>query len=251
MYYRMNPLFFLIVPILVSIILYKTAFKDGKPTCDHYVLNTYIYSVFYLGLMGFFISILLNHKDVYNKYVGLGSLIALVIAYIGLYFAVLFIPKEKVLLKHIVSIVYIFVASIFISSIFFIFFPESIMHSILMTFILFVILSGMAWKFQKLISSSISLPLLIVFLLLVVAEFVIGLLYPGTLIEKAIILIVLMVICYLVLVKTKRMIENSASCEKEGGPDYVKESMGFILSFQNLLLRILEIFGKRKRGIRM
>lgn len=251
MYYRMNPLFFLIVPVLVSIILYKTAFKDGKPTCENYVLNTYIYSVFYLGLMAFFVAMVLNHTDLYNKYLGIRSLIVLLIAYLGLYFGILFIPKEKVLLKHIVSLVYIFVASILISSIFFIFFPRSIMLSIIMTFTLFVILSVMAWKFQKLISSSISLPLLIVFLLLVIAEFIVSLLYPGTLIEKAIILIVLMVICYLVLVKTKKMIENSASCEKNGGPDYVKESMGFILSFQNLLLRILELFGKRKRGMRI
>lgn len=247
MYYRMNPLFFLILPVLVSIILYKNAFKDGKPTCEHYILNTYIYTVFYLSLMGFFISLILNHKNIYDKYIGLGTGIALFIAYIGLYFAVLFIPKEKITLKHIVSILYIFVASILLSTIFFIFFPKSIVLSIFMTFILFVILTLMAWKFQKFISSSISLPLLIVFLLLAVAEFIISIFYPGSLIEKAIILIVLMVICYLLLVKTKRMIENSGSCEKEGGPDYVKESMGFILSFQNLLIRILELFGKRRR----
>ena len=251
MYYRMNPLFFLILPVLVSIILYKTAFKDGKPTCEHYILNTYIYTVFYLGLMGFFISLILNHKYIYDKYIGLGTAIALILAYIGLYLAVLFIPKEKVGLKHIISIVYIFVASILLSTIFFLFFPKSIMLSILMTLSLFVILTVFAWKFQKLISSSISLPLLIVFLLLVIAEFIIGLFYPGGLIEKAIVLIVLMVICYLLLVKTKRMIENSASCQEDGGPDYVKESMGFILSFQNLLIRILRLFGKLKRGRRL
>jgi FtsH-binding integral membrane protein len=77
-----------------------------------------------------------------------------------------------------------------------------------------------------------------VFLVLVIAELIIGLMYPSSMLEKIIILVVLMIICYLVLVKTKRMIENSEKCKT---PDYVRESIGFILSFQNIILRILQL----------
>jgi competence protein ComGC len=62
--------------------------------------------------------------------------------------------------------------------------------------------------------------------------------YPNTLLEKGIILVVLMFISYLVLVKTKRMIENEKKCETEG-PDYVAEGTGLMLTFQNLFLRLL------------
>lgn len=242
----MNPHLLFLIPVVCALVIYMISFKEGKQICDNYILVTYLYTLFYLALGTYFITILLQYEDKLNK-LGLMQLLGLIILYIVVYFIMVYIPKEQLLLKHFVSIIYIMITSVVLSIIFMMYFPESIILSLLMTLVLFVTLTLIAWKLQDIISSRIPLALFIVFIVLIIAEFLISIFYPGSLLEKAIILVVLLVICYLVLVKTKGMIENRESCEKEGGPDYVKESTGLLLSFQNLMIRILELTGKRKR----
>lgn len=242
----MNPHLLFLIPVVCAIVIYMISFKEGKQICDNYVLVTYLYTLFYLALGSYFISILLQYENKLNK-LSLGALLGLIVLYLVVYFTMVYIPKEKLILKHLISIIYIMVTSVVLSIIFMMYFPESIIFSLLMTLVLFVTLTLFAWKFQDLLASKISLSLFIIFIVLIIAEFLISIFYPGSLLEKAIILVVLLVICYLVLVKTKRMIENRESCEKEGGPDYVKESTGLLLTFQNLMIRILELTGKRKR----
>jgi len=222
------------------------SFKEGKQICDNYILVSYLYALFYLALLSYFVSILLQYEDKLNR-IGVlgffGIILLEIIAYIGL----ISIPKEQILLKHFVSILYIIITSITLAVIFTLYVPGSLVFTLFMTMVLFILLTLIAWKFQDKISSKITLIMIIVFILLVIIEFLISVFLPGSLLEKAIVLIVLMVICYLVLVKTKRMIEHRDSCEKDGGPDYVRESTSLLLTFQNLFLRILQLFGKNRR----
>lgn len=242
----MNPHLLFLIPVVCALVIYMISFKEGKQICDNYILVTYLYTLFYLALGSYFISLLLPYENKLNK-LSVMSMIGLVILYIAIYFIMVYIPKEKLVLKHVVSIIYIMVTSVLLSIIFMMYFPESIILSLLMTLVLFVTLTLFAWKFQDMLSSKIPLTLFIIFIILAIAEFFISIFYPGSLLEKATILVVLLILCYFVLVKTKRMIENRDNCEKEGGPDYVNESTGLLLTFQNLMIRILELTGKRKR----
>lgn len=233
----------LIPTIVFAIITYLSAFKDGKPTCDKYILNTYLYSVTYLLLMTYFIMWIMHNPKMLAK-INLIHFIIIIIAYIGLFFAIIYTSPQNFILKHILALFYVAVASFLLCMIFQYFDSKAVVSAGILSVILFVILSVLAYNFQNLISSKVSMAFFIVFILMAIAEFIIGLIYPSSMLEKLIILAMLMLICYLVLVKTKRMIENSEKCTM---PDYVKESIGFLVSFQNILIRILGLRRGRSR----
>ena len=227
----------LLLPVIIMMIVtYFSAFKNGKQTCDNYILNTYLYTITYLFLLGY-ASILFS---LYSTNLSLTTTIILLILYVIVYIALLTIPNDKQLLKHLVSILYIVLAAFLLNFIFIVFDSTAIATAILLSIALFIVLSIIAFKFKTLISSKISLTFVIIFFVMIFLEFFISMFYPSSMIEKVIILVVLMIICYLVLTKTKKMIENEANCAKEGA-NYVNDSIGFILSFQNILLRILDL----------
>lgn len=243
----MNPHLFLIPTIAMTIVTYVSATEGGKLTCDNYILNSYLYTITYLFFMMYFVMALMKHAPKMLANLNLFNVILFIVLNLGSLLGVMFLPKEFALIKHIVGLVYVGTASVLLSMIFLFFDSKAIVSAVIMSIVLFVILSILAFNFKELISSKISIAFFIVFVIMVIAEIIIGYFYPSSLLEKAIILVVLMLICYLVLVKTKKMIENEAECEIQKGPDYVKESIGFIVSFQNILIRILQLRGRRRR----
>jgi hypothetical protein len=232
-----------LVPLVCAIVIYTISFEEGKQVCDNYVLMSYLYALFYLSIVAYTIRGFIQSKMINLSF---GALIGTVLAFIGLQIVMLSTPKEFVILKHFLSVVFSALLGFLLSSFFSMYSLSSVVPAVLSTLVLFVALTLIAWKYQDSLASNLSWNMILVFLLLIFTELLIGIFYPNTLLEKAIILVVLMAISYLVLIKTKRIIENKKKCETEGGPDYVNEGTGLMLSFQNLLIRILELFGKRK-----
>lgn len=234
----------LIFPVLLSIVIYMISVKDGKQVCDNYILVSYLYALFYLALLLYFIAILYVHF--YDTLVDLDivGIIVVAIIYIILYAAILLLSNKYVVLKHFLSIAYILAASIIFAFIFEIYAPSSIVLALGLSTVLFVFLSIVAWKFQDKISTRIPLIVCLAFLCLIFAELLIGVYYPNTLLEKAIITVMLVVVCYLLLVRTKKLIENEKKCTT---PDYVPEGIRLLTSFKSILIRILELFGRRRR----
>jgi len=237
----MNILF--VVPVICAILIYTISFQEGKQICDNYILVSYLYTLFYLSLVAYGIKFCIDTK-LWNM--SLPAFLGVVVAFVVLQVGMIFTPKEWMIGKHLLSVVFSLVASLMFSTLFVWYVPSSIVTAVLSTLVLFVALTLIAWKYQDSIATNISWGMLIVFLAVILAEFFIGLYYPNTLMEKGIILVVLLLIGYLALVKTKNMIENKKKCESEGGPDYVNEGTGLMLTFQNLLIRILQLGGKRK-----
>lgn len=229
----MNVLF--LVPLVCMIVIYMISFQDGKQVCDNYILVSYLYTLFYLSLVACGVKASMDNKW-WNM--SIMSFIGLFISTIAVQLIMLSTPREYMALKHVLSVVFSLLLSLIISSAFVWYAPSSIVMALVATMILFVSLTILAWKFQEYISSKVTLTLLILFVTLIVSEFFIGMYFPNTLLEKGIILVVLMAISYLVLVKTKRMIENEKKCESEG-PDYVNEGTGLMLTFENLFLQLL------------
>lgn len=237
----MNVLF--LVPLVCAIVIYTISFEEGKQVCDNYVLVSYLYALFYLSLVAYSIRGFIK-SNMIN--LSMGALIGTILAFFGIQVLMLSTPKEWVVWKHFLSVVFSVLLGFLLSTFFSMYSISSVVPAVLATMVLFVALTLMAWKYQDSLASNLSWNMILLFLLLIFTEFFIGMFYPNSLMEKGIILIVLMAISYLVLLKTKRMIENKKKCESEGGPDYVNEGTGLMLSFQNLLIRILELFGKKK-----
>lgn len=235
----------LILPTVVfAIISYNSAFENGKPTCDYYIINTYLYSLTYLFVMTYFISLITYQFPKLLKKVNIFHVIGVTIVNLLTFLAIVFMSSKQYELKHLLSLIYIATSSFLLSWLFMFFESKAVLSSVIMSIVLFIILTIFALKFQNLISSKLPLTFVIVFILMVISQFVIGILYPSSLLEKIIIVVVLMFICYLVLVKTKRMIENKEECET---PDYVKESIGFIMSFKNILVQLLQLKSGKTR----
>ena len=100
------------------------------------------------------------------------------------------------------------------------------------------------------ISSKVPLLVFVAFIILVIAQAVVCYFYPESLIARLIIVTVLLIVCYYVLAQTKGMIEKETECKKDKTiiPDFVSEGLFLLVSFVNILLEILQLFGKAKRG---
>jgi FtsH-binding integral membrane protein len=238
----MNILF--LVPLICAIVIYTISFKEGKQICDNYILVSYLYALFYLSLVSCGIKFFIDNKTA-NK-MSVLSVLGVGVVSIIVQLVLLSTSKTWVIWKHVLSVIFSLILSLLLSVIFVWYAPSSIVMAVFSTLALFVSLTLIAWKYQESLPSHIGVGMLLLFLAVILAEFFIGMFYPNSLLEKGIILVVMMILGYLVLVKTKRMIENKKNCESEGGPDYVNEGTGLMLTFENLLIRVLSLFGKKK-----
>jgi len=243
----------IIIPLILAIVIYMLSFKDGKQVCDNYVLISYLYALFYICLTAYItMMIFLNLRSILNYlftkdvsiYIYIAILVAILIAYIALYFVTILLPPKFVILKHVLSLFVILLGSILLSIIFFTYAPDAIFVALILTILLFIVLTIIAWKFQDYISSKVSIVFLIVFLILILMELILIIFFPNSILTSIIIFIVLLALCYMLLVRTKIIIENSKTCKEY--PDYVQEGLGLYLSFKNILLQILQLRSRRR-----
>lgn len=247
----MEPVpFLIIVPALLAIMIYMLSFKEGKQTCDNYILVAYLYALFYIMLMAYAIAMIttyIGHLDIPLETL-LYGVIGIMFVDFMLLIMLLSIPKTQFTLKHVISIIYVLISSLSLAVILITFAPKAIAMALILTIMLFVVLTIIAWKFQKYISSRVSLVFLGVFILFVFLQLGLTIFFNNSIITTVVIFIVLMLVCYLLLVKTKALIENEQECTKDGVPDYVKEGIGLMLSFQSIFIQILQILTRGKMG---
>jgi len=244
----------ILIPLVLAIVIYMLSFKDGKQVCDNYVLISYLYALFYICLTAYMtLMIFVNlgkilqflEKRNFSFYTYIAILTAILIVYVGLFFLTILLPKKFVITKHILSLFIMILGSIIVAVIFFSFAPDAIFVALIMTVVLFVLLTIIAWKFQDYISSKVTILFMVVFFIFIIIELIVLAFIPNSIFASIIIFIVLLFLCYLLLVKTKRMIENSKTCKDNGPPDYVREGLGLYLSFKNILIQLLELRGRR------
>lgn len=110
----------LVIIVLICIAIGHYAFKNGELTCDHYILNTYLYVI--LAIMLIFILILLNDK--YGIYKGLLdflfyrraspilSYIIMLGLIIGLSYAIVNIPPQNIIASNAVWLLLVILISL-------------------------------------------------------------------------------------------------------------------------------------------
>jgi hypothetical protein len=245
--------FAIVVPLIVAVIIYLVSFKDNKQVCENYVLASYLYALFYITLTAYLSFLIFLHypyilKFIVKKDLGfysyLGIFIFISILSFVLYLTTIMLPKKYVILKHILSLIVILLFSIMISVIFITIAPNELGIALILTVMLFVILTIIAWKFQDYIATKIPLLVFFIFLILIMVEAIMIYYNPNSIITTFIIGFVLVVLSYLLLVKTKKMIENAKECKDT--PDYVSEGLGFWISFLNIFTQILELRIRRR-----
>ena len=118
----------LVIIVLICIAIGHYAFKNGELTCDHYILNTYLYVI--LAIVLIFMVILLNDKYgilhrlldffFYKASNPLLSLLFMLVLIIGLSYAIVHIPPQNILASNAVWFLLVMLISlILIPSIYF------------------------------------------------------------------------------------------------------------------------------------
>lgn len=110
----------LVIIVLICIVIGHYAFKNGELTCDHYILNTYLYIILAIVLM--FMLILLNDK--YGIFNGLLdfffysyaspilSFIIMILLIIGLSYAIMHIPPQNIIASNAVWLLLVMLISL-------------------------------------------------------------------------------------------------------------------------------------------
>ena len=227
--------------ILFLIILYAItiyAFKNGFPTCENYVTNTYLY----LALSICYIYFNIMKFNAYNNYVFLPFLVSIA--------AMMYISlsnhktQSGILMNHIVWFVFLTALSFMIIPITSMSSDSAIYMALYFTFSIFVVMSAIVYLFPHFFEKTINFmrpALLIALIMIILIELYyifIRTSYPNDVfryISYAVIILFSMFISY----DTQLMFEEAEQCRKYA--NYPESSLKFILDIVNIFVRSLSL----------
>lgn len=252
----------LLVSILLLYLISSFSFLNGKPTCNNFVINNYLYLAFSICLLGLIIE--LFHRHVLHgetRYIALVKKMAplLLPVFIVSLVIIFFISTRptfdtkasNVLTNHLLWLTFIFMMSVILI-------PRVVADetnkyvndAIMLTALIFVIMSSAVYLFPKFFSESFSFmyPALFVALIAIILfevmnmftyENIASFTQTRRIISYAVILVFSLYISY----DTTEMIHLSKLCVKY--PNYPKTSVMFFLDIINIFSRILFLKSSR------
>ena len=254
-------IFLIFATLILGLVTYKSAFENNKPTCNNFVINTYLYLALSLTLVGIFIHLynyLLNNKNDVSKLLPIEQVFNQIAPY------------------HIASILFSFVFIIlisienmyntsgftyhhatwgsFIACISLIMYPyfkskELYLHvnnAIIMAIMIFLIMSFVVYLkpefFEKTYSTAI-VGLLVALIAVIIVE--LTMIFLGNYDYKTYRMIsyfVILLFSLFVSYDTTQMFTYAKNCIKS--PNYPKASVGFFLDLINLFVRLVGVARK-------
>ena len=262
-----KKIFFLIVSlglfIISTTVAQITSFKDKKPTCDRYVLNTYIYLTIALSLLISLVMIFNMLMPGYIMYLGGFFLILMIIQLLLSFFFIYLIhtiPSTDVIKKRFVWGLFILNFSLvllpFIQAVILTGNEDIILSSIFITFAIVAALTLLIYISPDLIIKNTQswTPYVLIALFGLILAYLIPMIFCAfgkcnlvTLNKWYYYLAVIGIIIFIfiILYKTKKVVENSEKCKTPEDADYIKESTGLFISIINLFMDIVS--ARRRR----
>jgi hypothetical protein len=263
-----KKIFFLIVAlslfIISTIVAQITSFKDKKPTCESYVLNTYIYLTCALSLL---ISLVMIFNMTMPNYLLYLSNIFLLLIIIQTLLSLLFIylihtiPSTDVIKKRVVWMLFILNFSLlllpFIQMTILTGNEDIILSSIFITFAIVAALTLLIYVSPDLIIKNTQswTPYILIALIGLILANLLPMIFCAfgkcnlVTLNKwyyylAVVGIILFI--FIILYKTKKVVENSEKCKTPEDADYIKESTGLFISIINLFMDIVSARSRRR-----
>ena len=237
------------------LLIFNFSFKNNIPSCNHYMLNIYLYIGLALSLIGTFTLLLEYYKVKPNLMISLLSFILGLVFIFVIHFAS---PIQNSFVNHFIWIILLFVFSYMI-------YPlvsdpkyeQYINRTIIIVALIFFIMSIVVYLYPKFFENTyqrMMMGLFIALLSIIIVE-VVYLIYKTikkdytyTNFNRFITYIVIIIFTLLISYDTQRLKFVQKNC-KEGNslryPNYPKESLGLILDIINLFVRILSLQGSR------
>lgn len=252
----------LIVSILLLYMISSFSFVDGKPTCNHFVINNYLYLALSICLLGLIIEFF--HKGVLDgetRYsVLVKNMVPLFLPIFIMSLVLIFFISTRptfdtkasnVLTNHILWVAFIFMMSIVLI-------PrivsketnQYVNESIMLTACIFIIMSIAVYLFPVFFSETFSFmypALLVALIAIIIFEVVNMFTYSSaesfTQMRRMVSYVVIFVFSLYISYDTSKMIQLSKLCVQY--PNYPKTSVMFFLDMINIFSRILFLKSSR------
>ena len=251
----------LIIITVICIAIGHYAFKNGLLTCDHYVLNTYLYIL--LSVFIIYLIVLINDKTgIFNGIIyqyGFGTVILILILFIGLIYLLYKIPPQDIFKSNFVWLLLIILLGILIIPIIELSRMTGVLGNAGLYTCIIVIITGLLgyYKGDYIIRFDWDYYLYIGLILLFVIS-IIGLYYiyiynpplETVLMFIYIMSIISLIIFVLLLLSVhKTLKENAEKCINGNGtviPNYPMQSFTIIIKIYNIFTELVQILGLRK-----
>lgn len=234
-----------IFALILSLITFSSAFQNNAPTCEHYVRNTYLYLssgiTYTIAFMSTLITLNILPRSFPSPISAIVAFVVFLVAYYGTFMALLFLNHKHVLVKHTFALFFVFLSAILFAMIYQIYGLYDMIQVFIITIVIFMTLSFFAFKFQDSISSKFTSTFFIIFLVGLLAEMLLYVLMPFSPLTMLVTLGIMLLIVYIAMKHTKRMIENQKTCKEQDGPDYIREALSFFVDFKNIFVRLLAL----------
>jgi FtsH-binding integral membrane protein len=256
--------------IISSIFALISSMKDGKPTCEKYILNSYLYLTVSISLLICLILLfnLMFPNYVFKMFKGVSMLLMLIshllLAFLFIYLINTISPlnvytKRLVWILFITNFAFLLLPLI---QIYFMFNQHGMLLSTLLLVIGIVALITLITYFNPdliIKNSSGWLPYIIAALLILILSQFIPLILCNLFINCNIdylnsfyyylAIAGVIIFTFIIIYRTKIIVENAAKCKSPEDADYIKESSGMLISMINLFLDILRVReGKRPKS---
>lgn len=249
----------LVISVVICILIGQYAFKNGKLTCDHYVLNTYLYII--LAILLVFIVVLLNDQfGIFNSllnmlfqtnpFIGFIVILALII---GLSFAIHYVDPVNILLSNLIWLLLIlFIGLLIIPTILFARLTNVTGLAGLLTVVIVIFTGLLGYYFgDKIITFDWDKYLMWALIALIIVS-IIGPMFiktPQGMIQfvYGISIAGLIIFVLLLLSNHKKIKENANKCiDGKMVPNYPLESYGIFIKIANVFQNLVRILGSRR-----
>ncbi len=249
----------LVAVIISSIIAKINSFKDDKPTCEKYILNTYLYLIVSLSLVVFFILVLNTLIPNYTETIQSSYLFFLVviIELILIFYTIYLINKispldvvKKRLAWGVFILLFAFILLPVIQLAIQINQTDLVISTMFLTLAIVAVLTTITLIKPDLIIKSTAgwKPYIIIGLICLILAHLIPMIFclfancSMLFLNKfyfylAVIGVIFFI--FVILYKTKIVVEHSETCKTPEDADYIKESTNLFVSIINLFLNLL------------
>lgn len=231
-------MYLLVLSIILSFIIYKNAFKNGKPQCNHFIRNVYLYLALTIVLCALFVQFYNYLFDI--KYVQrylLFSFVVTIISIIILSTRPIF-SKTGYILNHIVWL--IFVASISFSL--YPYYSYNVKNAMIMTTIIFLLMTSIVGIIPNLIKQTykkMMIGLLFALIAIIISELYLFFTNQYTaFLHKIISYIVVVLFSLFIVYDTSRLYHYADKCIHS--PNYPLLSTNLFLDVLNIFVRLVQ-----------
>ena len=231
----------LLLVVILGFSIMMSAIKNKQFVCNRYILNTYLYVILSFVLLG--LQVLSMEKLNVKLYsMSLLSFFLIFALTIGCISIIHILDPKKIILKHLVWALFIFLIGLLFYPLFIIYskYKNHMMNTILTTILIFLVLSIVAFVKPELISFKLG-PILFILLLTGIIFELLTLFFADknrSMLLRGVSYFFIVVFMFYILYDTKRLQINAKNCVIA---DYIRESLGLFLDIYNIFIRLLTL----------